>query len=105
MQGDFVMTASEKEKTAIIYNEAHVNHKPSTTSSPENPERLVNTIKFLRNETKVFDESTILFSDFEPAKEQDALLVHEMRYINFIKEYCKRGGGFLGDSTYLTKAT
>ncbi len=105
MLGDNDMTASYKEKTAIIYNKDHVNHRPSTTSSPENPERLENTMEYLINETEVFDEMCILFTDFEPATEQDALLVHEMRYINFIKEYCKRGGGFLGDSTYLTKAT
>ncbi len=105
MLGDIGMVGSEKDKTAIIYNSSHVGHKPSTTSSPENPERLVNTMDFLKNETKVFDEMGILFTEFEPAKEQDALLVHEMRYINFIKDYCQRGGGFLGDSTYLTKAT
>ena len=87
---------------SIIYNEAHTGHKPKT-SSPEDPERLTSIMDFLATEARVFDQNCVLIQEFEPAREQDALLVHEMRYIDFIKDFCKKGGGFLGDSTYLTK--
>ncbi|UCG69349.1 MAG: histone deacetylase [Thermoplasmata archaeon] len=99
-----VMVMTDKNKTAIIYNSSHIGHKPGT-SSPENPERLTSIMDFLENEAKVFDHNCVLIKDFEPAREEDALLVHEMRYIDFMKKYCKRGGGFLGDSTYLTKGS
>jgi acetoin utilization deacetylase AcuC-like enzyme len=58
---------------------------------------------YLQNEAKIFQNNCILFQQFPPAKEEDVLQVHELRYIDFIKDYCQRGGGFLGDSTYLTK--
>ncbi len=98
-----MMFQAVKDKTAIVYNSAHVGHKPSGTSSPENPDRLTSIMDYLTTVARVIDRSGILYSDFEPATEREALLVHEMRYINFIKDYCRRGGGFLGDSTYLTK--
>lgn len=94
-----------KYKTAILYNDAHVAHAPKGTSSPENPDRLTSIMQFLSKETGVFDHNCFLLKDFPPAKEAEALLVHEGRYIDFIKDYCKRGGGFLGDSTYLTKTS
>ena len=78
---------------SIIYNEAHTGHKPKT-SSPEDPERLTSIMDFLATEARVFDQNCVLIQEFEPAREQDALLVHEMRYIDFIKDFCKKGGGF-----------
>lgn len=92
----------EKNKTAIVYNSAHVGHKPGT-SSPENPERLTSIMDYLTTQARAFEHNCVLIQEFESAREEEALLVHEMRYIDFIKDYCKRGGGFLGDSTYLTK--
>jgi acetoin utilization deacetylase AcuC-like enzyme len=97
------MALDAQDKTAVIYNSAHVGHKPSGTSSPENPERLTQAMDFLKSEAKVFDSKCILYENYEPATDAEALLVHETRYVNFIKDYCKKGGGFLGDSTYLTK--
>ena len=93
-----------ENKTAIVYNDKHIGHKPET-SSPENPERLISIMDYLSTEAKVFDHNCILVKEFEPATEEDVLLVHENRYIEFIKDYCQKGGGFLGDSTYLTKGS
>jgi acetoin utilization deacetylase AcuC-like enzyme len=89
-------------KTAVVYNKAHIGHKPET-SSPENPDRLVSIMDYLQNQASAFERQSVLFQQFAPAKEEDVLLVHELRYIDFIKDYCERGGGFLGDSTYLNK--
>ncbi len=96
------MPTQEKRKTSIIYNDAHVGHKPRTTS-PENPERLTSIMDYLTTEVEVFGHHCSLIQEYNPATERDVLLVHEGRYIDFIKSYCKKGGGFLGDSTYLTK--
>ncbi len=93
-----------ENKIAVIYNEAHVGHKP-LTSSPENPERLTSIMDYLTKEIKAFDNNCVLIDQFDPATEQDVLLVHENRYVDFIKNHCAKGGGFLGDSTYLTKST
>jgi acetoin utilization deacetylase AcuC-like enzyme len=32
-------------------------------------------------------------------------MVHDVDYVQFIKNYCDKGGGFLGDSTYFTRGT
>jgi acetoin utilization deacetylase AcuC-like enzyme len=96
------MDDSGKKNFAVIYNKTHTGHKPLTTS-PENPERLTKIIEFLTEEVSVFDNHCFLYKDFEATTEQEALLVHEKRYIDFIKSYCEQGGGFLGDSTYLNE--
>ncbi len=96
------MDDSVKNNCAIIYNKAHTGHK-SLTGSPENPERLTNIMEFLTDEVSVFDNHCFLYSDFAPVAEEEALLVHEKRYIDFIRSYCEQGGGFLGDSTYLNE--
>lgn len=92
----------ENNKTAIVYSNQHTGHKP-VTSSPENPERLTSIIDYLKTKTKVFDNNCTLYSEFSSATEADLLMVHEKKYIDFIKRYCEKGGGDLGDSTYLTK--
>jgi acetoin utilization deacetylase AcuC-like enzyme len=91
-----------ENKIAVIYNEAHVGHKP-LTSSPENPERLTSIMGYLANDIKIFDGKCVLLDQFGPATEDEVFLVHQKRYVDFIKNYCKKGGGFLGDSTYLTR--
>jgi acetoin utilization deacetylase AcuC-like enzyme len=96
------MDSSKPETTAIVYSDAHIGHRP-VTSSPENTERLTYIIECLNPKTKVFENNSALFTEFSPASETDLLLVHEKKYIDFIKSYCEKGGGDLGDSTYLTK--
>jgi acetoin utilization deacetylase AcuC-like enzyme len=96
------MVMGEQGKTAIVYNSAHTGHRP-VTSSPENPERLTSVIEYLKTQAKVFDNNCILISEFPSASEMELLMVHEKKYIDFIKSYCEKGGGDLGDSTYLTR--
>lgn len=96
------MVMGEEDKTAIVYSEAHVGHKP-VTSSPENPERLILVINYLKNQAGVFEKHCTLFSEFSPVTEVELMMVHEKKYIDFIRSYCEKGGGDLGDSTYLTR--
>jgi len=72
--------------------------------SRENPERLERGYKFIQNRSDVLDYYDLL-EDYEPANEEDLLKVHEKTYVDFIEGYCKKGGGFLGDSTYVQKGS
>jgi acetoin utilization deacetylase AcuC-like enzyme len=91
-------------KIIITYNPSHINHRP-VGSSPEAPERITKIIELLKDREKVFNDNCILSSDYESATEEDLLRVHTKQYIQFVKEYAKKGGGFLGDSTYITNST
>ena len=88
----------------VTYNPNHINHRPSV-SSPETPERLVKIMDLLKGREKVFNSKCRLISDYPPATEEDLLRVHTKLYIQFVKNYASKGGGFLGDSTYITKTT
>ena len=88
----------------VIYNPSHIGHRP-VGSSPEMPERLIKIMDILKRREKVFNDRCRLISDYPPASETDLLRVHTRDYINFIKNYASKGGGFLGDSTYITKST
>ena len=94
----------EAKGIVVIYNPSHIGHR-SETSSPEMPERLIKIIDLLNRREKVFNRQCRLISDFPPATEEDLLRVHDLQYIDFIKRYASKGGGFLGDSTYITKST
>ena len=88
----------------VTYNLNHVNHRPSV-SSPETPERLVKIMELLKGREKVFNARIRLVSDYPPATEEDLKRVHTESYIEFVKNYAAKGGGFLGDSTYITAST
>jgi acetoin utilization deacetylase AcuC-like enzyme len=89
---------------AIIYHPKHISHR-SKAVSPEMPERLIKIMDLLKKREKVFCSNCRLISEFDPATEEDLLRVHTKTYVNFIKNYAAKGGGFLGDSTYITKST
>lgn len=86
---------------AVVHNTNHIIHK-SEMSSPENPTRLVRIMNFLEGRLRLFDrKDCTLVTDFPHATEEQLLLAHDPGYIRFVQNYCDRGGGFLGDSTYL----
>ena len=88
----------------VIYNPNHISHRPKGTS-PEMPERLIKIMDLLNKREKVFNSHCKLISDYPPATEADVLRVHTKAYVEFIKNYASKGGGFLGDSTYITNTT
>ncbi len=92
-------------KCGILYNTNHIVHR-SEMSSPENPTRLLKIMNFFQGRLKIFDRPDCkLITDYSPATDQDLLRVHDIGYVNFIKSYCQKGGGFLGDSTYIAPNT
>ncbi len=86
-----------------MYTVKHRMHRTSE-GSRENPKRLDNGLKFIKNRTDVLD-SYELIEDFPPASDEDLLRAHEKSYIDFMEGYCRNGGGFLGDSTYVHKGS
>lgn len=94
-------------KAAVIYSERHWGHAPFHTSpSPEKPERIAKPLRYLTHRAKIFNDSNcILLDDFKSATEEDVLRVHDKDYVNFIRDYSGKGGGFLGDSTYVNPNT
>lgn len=93
-------------KVAVLYSEVHVMHSPKNTNVQdlERPERLTRAMDHLQH-SSVFGARCDLVTDTYPASEEDLLLVHSKEYISFVRSYSDSGGGFLGDSTYMTSNT
>ncbi|MGD9778516.1 histone deacetylase family protein [Methanomethylovorans sp.] len=93
-------------KVAVLYSEAHVAHLPKNTNvqDMERPERLTRAMDYLQR-SGVFGERCDLITGKYPASDQDLLLVHSDEYVKFVRSYTLSGGGFLGDSTYMTSNT
>ncbi|WP_342305245.1 histone deacetylase [Methanolobus sp. ZRKC5] len=92
---------------AFLYNKDHRSHDAASLSinTHEKPERLIKAMWYLEK-NKVFEDGTCTFIDkFEMADESDLLRVHDESYISFVRSYASAGGGFLGDSTYMTSTS
>nr|WP_321498055.1 hypothetical protein [uncultured Methanolobus sp.] len=92
---------------AFLYSEDHMKHDASLLSiiTHEKPERIIRAMWYLEK-NKVFTDGTCtLISDFQTAKEEDLYRVHGKEYVSFVKSYSGSGGGFLGDSTYMTSGS
>jgi acetoin utilization deacetylase AcuC-like enzyme len=90
-------------KVAVVYSEGHDAHFPKNTNIEimERPERLTKAMIYLER-SGVFGERCDLVKDKHYASEADLLQVHSEEYVKFVKSYSASGGGFLGDSTYMT---
>jgi len=89
---------------AFLYSKDHIRHDAASLSinTHEKPERLIKAMWYLEK-NKVFNDGTCtLIDEFGMAEETDLLRVHEESYISFVRSYSSAGGGFLGDSTYMT---
>ncbi|MDY0386246.1 MAG: histone deacetylase [Methanolobus sp.] len=92
---------------AFLYNKDHTSHDAASLSinTPEKPERLIKAMWYLEK-NKVFEDGTCtLIDEFGMADESDLLRVHDESYISFVRSYASAGGGFLGDSTYITSTS
>jgi acetoin utilization deacetylase AcuC-like enzyme len=94
-------------KIAFLYNGKHTAHNPSVLSIKtfEVPDRITKAMWYLEK-SNIFQSSQYsLVDDFTMATEKDLLRVHDDSYIRFVSNYALNGGGFLGDSTYITPQT
>ncbi len=97
-------TENTGPRDALLYNSSHESHRP-TILSPERPDRITRPMQYLKNRVGIFNDDCDLLDEFRQASMEDIARVHSSEYIQFVKNYCKRGGGFLGDSTYFTPGT
>jgi len=104
-QGTSEKPASGKTNVAVVYSEKHREHTSAQLGmqSPERPERLTEAMGYLKGHKIFNDERCDLVSGFDEATEEDLLRVHTRSHVDFIRSYAQKGGGFLGDSTYVTK--
>jgi acetoin utilization deacetylase AcuC-like enzyme len=95
------------DRIAFLYNGKHTAHNPSVLSVKtfEVPDRITKAMWYLEK-SNIFQSSQYsLIDDFTMATEKDLLRVHDESYIRFVSNYALNGGGFLGDSTYITPQT
>jgi len=92
------------ENVAFIYNRKHIDHDPSVLSvgTFEVPDRIIKAMWYLEKNHVFKGSHCTLLDEVPMATEEDLLRVHDESYIRFISNYASNGGGFLGDSTYLT---
>ncbi len=100
-------TALPPGRIAFLYNEKHIEHNPSVISVKtfEVPDRIIKAMWYLEKNGIFKNDPYYLIDDFSMATEKDLLRVHEESYISFVSNYALNGGGFLGDSTYITPKT
>lgn len=81
--------------TALVYSKEYRNH--NTGSHPENQERLDAIVNSLKNEG-IWDKLDII-KPF-PASKEDILMVHTERLVEYIKNLCENGGGYIDYDTF-----
>jgi len=90
-----------KRPVSLTYSPKHIYHH--FQGIPENPERIESIIKYIRKQG-YFSRYPLKYVEItEPASYEDVVKVHDEGYLSFIEELCSRGGGFIGDSTYLNR--
>lgn len=92
---------------AFLYSKDHMQHDASLLSiiTHEKPERIIKAMWYLEKNNVFSDGTCTLIGDFQAASEEDLHRVHGKEYISFVKSYSGSGGGFLGDSTYMTSGS
>ncbi|MBN2111076.1 MAG: histone deacetylase [Methanosarcinaceae archaeon] len=106
-EGTTLKKAAEKvpvHEIIFLYDKKHVEHNPASISlkTHENPDRLIKAMWYLEKNGIFRNGQCILMDDPVVADEEDLLRVHDASYIDFVRAYSAAGGGFLGDSTYMT---
>lgn len=82
------------EKTLIIYDDVFLDHLTGP-EHPENPDRLRAIVKGLRK-FKLLENPKIKLEKPRKAVVDEICLVHSGKYVDFIEDFCLRGGGILG---------
>ena len=78
---------SNKSKTAFIFSERYLKHRPSPTH-PESPHRLEWIVSHLR---KIRVWKQLLVQEPEPADIKWLEQIHKPEYFSRVREYCKAG--------------
>ena len=91
-------------RTAVVFSPAYYKHNPGK-DHPDSAKRLSTIVNEL-NQGQLSRSRNWRFVKPEKARVEDVELVHEMKYIDYVKAMCKSGGGLLdsGD-TVISSAT
>jgi len=84
-------------KTGIIYSPKYLLHR-TEDGHPESPRRLRAAMRGIREAGLLENERCILIEP-QAASLDELQLVHSLRYINMIREFCRKGGGYLDEET------
>ena len=80
-------------ETAIIYSRKYLQHKTGVYH-PESPARLRVILREL-NKSGIFNNESCKIVNPEPIKINELEKIHSRNYIQYIKKFCQKGGGFL----------
>lgn len=84
-----------KASTAIVYDPIFLKH--DYPGHPENVKRLISIYDELESKNLLNEIELI---DSPDASEEELLLCHSKDYIDILKTFCEKGGGFLDPDTY-----
>ncbi|RLG79702.1 MAG: histone deacetylase [Thermoprotei archaeon] len=85
----------------IIYDRRYLLHK-TPNLHPEKPERLTSIVSNLKNSPL---KNNVRFIRPRKATEEEITMVHDLDYLNLVKEVCERGGDWLDLDTYASPKT
>ncbi len=85
-------------QTGIVYNSIFLKH--DQPGHPETAKRLESIVDIL-NEKKLFEKIKLINPHSADANEIS--ICHSIEYINYVKEFCEKGGGYLDPDTYANK--
>ncbi|RLE56648.1 MAG: histone deacetylase family protein [Thermoprotei archaeon] len=88
-------------RVGVVYSDVYLRHRPHT-SHPESPQRLRSVVDELKKRGVL---SKVRLIEPEVADERLLELVHDTKYIELVKDFSKRGGGFLDPDTYVCEET
>ncbi|MHA1130997.1 MAG: histone deacetylase family protein [Candidatus Helarchaeota archaeon] len=88
-----------QKPTGVVYSDAYLLH--DTENHIENKARLVETWKVL-NEHNIFGNNKVIQIEPTPASTEEIERVHTSYYIQHVKEFCQRGGGWLDGDTIVS---
>ena len=80
-------------RTAIIYSDGFLAHEPGP-GHPECPERLQVMMRELRR-SGLLDNGPCELVEAREASLEELTMVHEARYVKWVRAICERGGGLL----------
>ncbi len=82
------------DETLIVYDNIFLDHLTGP-GHPENPDRLKAILRGFRK-FKLLENPKIKVEKPQKAGVDELCLVHSRKYVDFIEEFCRKGGGILG---------
>ena len=86
-------------QTGLVYHPDYMKHNPGAFH-PESPERLMAIVKGLKD-SGIWDK--LVHLEPSPATVEQVEYVHTRHYIDFLREFCSRGGGSLELDTVVSR--